>query len=92
MAAWAGAKGSKNRHALGKRGHILNLSLHFNPPLSQAKRATESIDEGSSKRGQKKMELKLQKFAWGVGGVGDRKRRPTDYLVTITIFCFWDLF
>lgn len=52
VAAWADAKGNENRHALGKRGHILNLSLHFNPPLSQAKRAIDaigSIDGGSSK-------------------------------------------
>lgn len=49
VAARANAKENENRHALGDTGHILNLSLHFNPPLSQAKRAVDSIDEGSSK-------------------------------------------
>lgn len=66
MASWADAKGNENRHSLGMRGHILNLSFNFNPPLSQAKRDVDSIDEGSSKGGQKKM--KFQKFVHGGWG------------------------
>lgn len=61
----------KGVRTAGKRGHNLNLSLHFDPLLSLAGKAIESMDKEGSQWEQEKTEWNLQKFGCGRG----RKRQ-----------------